>query len=277
MKFKNHLVLISLLLTFFPLSSVAQTETAKHPLLRDKFSASLGAYVFDKDLKLRVGGQDPGENIDFDERLGLDSDDASVSLNFRWRFGEKWSFWGQYFNSDDSARLVLEEDIQWEDVILKEGSNVGAGVELSVARLFFGRNFSVGPNHEFGLGAGVHWLEVGAFVDGELFVNDESLGFDRRSVSADLPLPNIGGWYGYAISPRWLLNARVDWFYASIGDYSGGLWNVGLGVHYQPFEHFGFNVAYQFFRLDVDVDKANWRGSADLTYTGPFLALTASW
>ena len=172
---------------------------------------------------------------------------------------------------------MLGEDVNWEDVTFKAGSNVGVGVDLSVARLFFGRTFSSGPRHEFGLGAGLHWLEIGAFLEGEVFINDESRGFDRRSVSADFPLPNLGGWYDYAFSPKWMATARIDGLYVDIGDYKGGLWNSSLGVQYQAFRHVGFLLAYQVIRLDVDVDKSGWRGAVELTYKGPFLAVTANW
>jgi len=62
-----------------------------------------------------------------------------------------------------------------------------------------------------------------------------------------------------------------------IGDYKGGLWNSSLGVQYQAFRHVGFLLAYQVIRLDVDVDKSGWRGAVELTYKGPFLAVTANW
>jgi len=263
--------------TVFTQSLLAQENDSRHPLLTDRFTLGFGGFIQDKSIKLRVDGQFEGPSIDVDERWKLSSDDTSVAGVFRWKFGEKWTLSGQYFNTDDSAQAVLGEDVNWEDVTFKAGSNVGVGVDLSVARLFFGRTFSSGPRHEFGLGAGLHWLEIGAFLEGEVFINDESRGFDRRSVSADFPLPNLGGWYDYAFSPKWMATARIDGLYVDIGDYKGGLWNSSLGVQYQAFRHVGFLLAYQVIRLDVDVDKSGWRGAVELTYKGPFLAVTANW
>jgi len=62
------------------------------------------------------------------------------------------------------------------------------------------------------------------------------------AVQASAPLPNIGGWYRYAFSPKWHLSARLDWLSAS-----------------------------------VDVEKQYWRGAVDLTYQGPFISLTGNW
>jgi hypothetical protein len=255
----------------------AQSGDDRHPMLRDKFTVGLGAFINQKNVKFRVDGSVPGEDIDFDDIWGVDSNDTSFAGVMRWRFGEKWSLWGQFFDTSDGATAVLEEDIHWEDDVLKAGSSVGAGVDLSVARIFFGRIFSAGPRHEFGIGAGFHWLEIGAFVEGEFFVNDESTGFRRDQVDAAAPLPNIGGWYDYAFSPKWIGRARLDWLQVSLGDFSGGLWNSSVGIQYQAFRNVGFGLAYQYFKLDVDVDKSDWNGNADLQYNGPFLSVTANW
>jgi hypothetical protein len=71
--------------------------------------------------------------------------------------------------------------------------------------------------------------------------------------------------------------ARVDWLSASIGDYSGGLWNANAGINWQFSKHFGVGLSYQTFTLDVDVDKSDWHGKAEADQHGPMLSLTASW
>jgi len=272
-----------LLSALFPAQVAAQWDTEGHPMLTDRFLLSAGAFVPKKNLELRVdgnietGGSINTRDIGFDERLGLSSEETTGSGELRWRFGEKWSVSGQYFKTTDSATAELTEDVSWGDYVLREGSNVGAGIGLTVGRVFAGRTFSTGPSHEFGLGFGLHWLELSAFVDGEFFINDESTGFRRESVSADAPLPNVGGWYWYALSPRWLVTTRVDWFGASFGDYSGDLWNANAGITFQAWRHVGFSLSYQYFALDVDVDKSDWRGAANLTYDGPFATINVNW
>ena len=120
-------------------------------------------------------------------------------------------------------------------------------------------------------------MKLSAYIEGEAFINDEASGFERGAVDASAPLPNIGAWYYYSPSARWLFQARVDWLSASIGDYSGGLWNVAAGVNFQFTKHFGLELDYQFFQLNVDVDDSDWNGSAKASTSGPFVALTASW
>jgi hypothetical protein len=258
--------------------ALAQESAAVHPWLEDDFIASLGGFLPSKEFRIRVDGNVPGRDIDFDKDAAVIDDETTAALSFRWKFGEKWSVAGQYYTTRDSRQAILQEDLTWRDNVLHAGSNVGAGADLDLFRVFFGREFFTdAPQHEFGLGAGLHWLQIGAYVEGEMFVNDESRGFRRESVTADLPLPNVGAWYWRSLSPRWLLTGRLDWFGASFGDYSGSLWNAGLGVNFQAWEHLGFGLSWQYFEVDVDVDKSNWHGNVQLIQDGPFLSVNVNW
>ncbi|MCP4044855.1 MAG: hypothetical protein GY732_02555, partial [Gammaproteobacteria bacterium] len=199
------------------------------------------------------------------------------SLDFRWRFGEKWSFWGQYWKVNSEGGNILTEDVEWEDLVFKEGSFANAGVDLTVARMFFGRTMMSGPRYEFGLGAGLHWMEFGAFLEGEVILEDGETGFQRGNVDASFPLPNIGGWYMYSWSSKWVASARVDWLSVSIGDYSGGLWSASAGINFQAFKNVGFGLSYNNFDLNVDVDKNDWHGEVRTRQHGPRLVVTATW
>lgn len=279
MKFELHLVVLLAVIAamLFPTGIHAQDTDEYHPWLSDRFNVALGAFARQQGFKIRADGSDPEEEIDFDESLGVDDDDVSASLTFRWNFGEKWSVWGQAWDVNASGGQELTEDIEFEDLVFKQGSFVKAGVENTVVRLFFGRKFSSGPKHEFGLGAGLHYLEISAFIEGRAYVNDVEIGLAKGDVDADGPLPNIGGWFYYSPSKRWLLEARLDWLEASVGDYSGGIWNSSVGVNFQAFKNVGFGLNYQYFSLDVDVDKDDWHGGAEVLYRGPFLSMTANW
>jgi opacity protein-like surface antigen len=76
-------------------------------------------------------------------------------------------------------------------------------------------------------------------------------------VEADLPLPNIVAWYWYSPSTRWLITSRLDWFSASIDDYSGGLWNAGIGAQFQISDNIGLGAEFSYFAIDGDVDKSD--------------------
>jgi hypothetical protein len=263
--------------SFVPGTASAQTANDYHPFLSDRFNIGLGIYYPKKRFKVRVDGSAPEEEIDFDEALKLGDQDATGSLSFRWRFGMKWSFWGQYWNTSDKGGAVLEEDLEWEDLVFKAGTFVSGGIDISIARALFGRKFIHSLKHEFGLGAGFHWMSLDTFIEGQVTTNFVGTEFARKKVSAEFPLPNIGGWYMYSWNPKWIVQVRMDWLSASVGDYSGGLWNAQAGIHWQTFKNIGIGLYYNAFILDVDVDKDDWHGKAEAKQHGPWLAVTASW
>jgi hypothetical protein len=278
MKIKAGLTLALLALAASPSALLAQDQKG-HPLLTSDFLVSSGVFFPRKEFKLAVNGSvvGPDEPIDFGDAIGFSEDDSTFAADFTWHFGEKWSVAGQYWQTSDSTTAMLEEDVHWQDVVFKQGTFVGGNAGLKVARLFLGRSFSKSEVHEFGLGLGLHWLEVEAGLEGQILTSIGDSEFYRGSVSADAPLPNIGGWYTYAFSPRWAVYTRLDWLSASIGDYSGGLWNLGAGVNWAFSKHVGVTAAYNYFNLDIDVEQNDWNGSLNLSQNGPFLSLTANW
>ena len=162
-----------------PVQVSAQESAETHAWLKDRFHISVGAFSRRQAFKLGADGSFPEDEIDFDKVLGVDDDDVSASLTFRWNFGEKWSLWGQAWRVNAKGGALLTEPVEWENLVFQEGSFVNAGVENSVIRAFFGRKISYGPRHEFGLGLGFHWLELSAFIEGEALINDIPSGFQQ--------------------------------------------------------------------------------------------------
>lgn len=277
MKPVNRLFLIAVFAVLFSSPLAAQSAEDYHPYLSNKFNLEAGLFWPAIKYTIRVDGTVPEEEIDFDKALKLGDYQATGSLDFRWRFGEKWSLFGQYWDTSISGGAELGEDIEWEDLVFKEGTSARAGIDAKVARVFFGRTFSTSPQHEFGLGIGLHWMELGTFLEGEIIINDDTTGFQRAEVSAEFPMPNIGGWYMYSWSPKWIFQSRVDWLSASIGDYSGSLWDAQAGVNFQAFKNIGFGLYYKAYLINFDVDRTSWNGKVKMRQHGPLLAVTATW
>jgi hypothetical protein len=274
---RNHLVMTAKLIFLSLVSLIATAALADdevHPFISSKYTIQLGAFLPSKDFKLSVDGSVSGidREFDFEKATGLRADDEVFMLEFKWRFGEKWSARLQYYETDQSRKAVLDEDVLWRNQIIAAGSSVTAGANFSLTRVFFGRSFDSRANVDTGIGFGLHWLEIGAFIKPDInTLNPVS----AAKVSA--PLPNIGAWYYYSPSPKWFIGGRLDWLEASIDKYDGGIVNISAGVNYQMFSNVGIGLKYQFFRLNVDVDEDKWRGRAELDFEGPYLYLSANW
>ena len=279
MKTTSKTLGMAMLLLLLPSALVAQMPREEHPWLVTSWHLDVGFAGAGQDTRITVDAGKGLDNppIDLERDLRLGGNEGSPAFNGRWRFGDKWSVFAQRFGVSRSDETTLERDIQWNEETFRVGATVGAGFEYDITRLFFGRTFHAGSRHEFGGGLGLHWMEFRGYIRGEAFVDDESQGVVKRSANASAPLPNLGLWYIYALSPQWAIRARLDGLSASVGDYSGILLNTAFELGYQPWEHVGFSLQYNFFRLNVDVDDKDWRGDVDARWAGPYLGLSFTW
>jgi hypothetical protein len=199
--------------------SLADEHAGAHPFLSDQFNIQLGVFSPRRDIVVQVNGSIGLENrgLDFGGELGVGRNQDIFAGEFIWHFGQKWSLRTQYFAASASASSVLANDIEWRDIVIQAGSSVSAGTSFSLSRMFFGRSFDNNPRYGYGLGLGLHRLESKAFLKRNIIV---SFG-EPSAVSASGPLPNIGGWFYYSPSSKWLVGGRLDWFDASFGNYAG--------------------------------------------------------
>jgi hypothetical protein len=246
-----------------------------HPFLASKYSLQVGVFSPSMNTTFSVNGSLGGQNtsIDFEQQLDLGETDDILAVEFNWRYGAKWSLRMQHFEGGRRHRAVLADDIQWGDITIQAGSSVSAGADLKMTRVFFGRSFDSKLRHDYGIGMGLHWLSTEAFIARDIIVSFA----ESRAVSASAPLPNIGTWYYYSPAEKWYVGGRLDWFSASVGDYSGRIINVAAGVNYQMFKHVGVGAKYQVFELSAEVRKSNWRGRVAVRYEGLYLYLSGNW
>jgi len=278
MKFKN--ICIS---AFFLVSVTAGVASAQesgssgkyHPFLSDNFNIGLGVYR--PSLKREIGadpniGGSSGESIEA-------SDSQSIGLlNFRWRFTKNWSFQGTYWNTDSEAEHFLANTFEFDGEVFEAGLFVSSGVDLSITRLFWGRSFFRRPSTDWGVGLGLHVLDIEVNLAGEVqILPPGSTEFRSENSSASAPLPNLGIWYMYSWSPKWVVTTRLDWLDVSYEEFSGNMYDLSVGVNYQMSDHFGIGLAVNAFKLDVGVDSTDWTGDLVLEQIGPRLNLTWSW
>jgi hypothetical protein len=255
-----------------------ETDTV-HPFLSNTYFIDIGAFFPDRVLNLSVDGS-RGEDRDLiliSEEVNFNESDTTLALEFGWHFGEKWRLVGQYFDSSGSDSWTLGEDVEWGDDVFLSGTNATISNNFTLVRTFIGRNFSANEKHDFGVGVGIHWLDIGAQLEGTIIVNGEEVASGKRSVHVSSPLPNAGIWYTYSISNRWAIKGRVDWLSANIDPYDGTLTNVGLGVNFQATRNFGIGLSYNDFDLDVVVDDSGWDGQVVMSYEGLYAYLSFYW
>lgn len=257
----------------------ASAQDNIHPSLGSKYWITFGGYYPDHSVSLSVEGvnQIVNQEIDFEGAVGLSDRTPLLTAEFGWQFGEKWSVTAQYFETERSRNFVLDEEIEWDDVIFEVSADVTAGTDASVTRIFFSRKMFAPGQHDLRIGAGIHRMTISAFIQGTATLNDQSTEFRTEDVSAAAPLPNLGAWYRYSPSDRWVFTLRADWFSASFGDISGELIDLLAGVSCRIFNNVGIGVNYQRLSLNGRVDTDNWSGELDVVYSGPQIVISGFW
>jgi hypothetical protein len=267
--------------TILLVQTIAPSAMAQdvHPSMNSTYWANVGAFFAYRDFDISIEGaaNDAARRVDFESALGFDDRPDLLMAEFGWRFADRWELALQHFQSERNARYELQESIELDGVAYDVGADISAASRITITRLFFARRFWGDGPHDVRLGAGVHWLEAGASVSGIATLDDMSTEFRTSAASASLPIPNLGAWYRYSPSQKWLLSTRADWLSASLGKYSGSIWNIAADAKYSLNENFGIGLAYQHFSLDGRIKDSGWRGEIGTKYSGFRLYFSAFW
>ncbi len=268
-------LLLFLLLT--PLFVLGQKDSIheSNSFLTDRFLIKAGVFVPSRNVAVGADGSTPNEEIDFDETFGFTDNESTFFVQFDWKFSRnrKWVLSGEFFSVNNGNSATLPRDVKFQDVIFEEGSTVRAGVEFDLYRLFVSYTIVQQPKHLFGVGLGSHLFNVAAFIEGDVKTSEGDLEFEKKRVSALVPLPNVGAYYYFGPHPRWSLGARVDWFGITVEEYSGGLWNIAPMVNFQIVRNFGIGLDYRFFFINANVSKETWTGGFQMDFSGPLITL----
>jgi len=256
------------------------TIEKKHPLLVDKFSFTVGAYSSFKTIGVGANGSSNNDIIDFDEKVDFNNNETTPFFLFNWRFAKKWSLTAEYFGVKNAITTNFEDDFEWNGYDFVAGLNINAGFDLEMYRVMIGRTISKGLKHELGLGLGVHVLDIQTYIEGQAYIIGEGTEIDATGVKSIIdvvaPLPNVGVWYLYAPSHKWIFNTRLDWFGIKVGDYTGTMWNFAAGANYQFHKNIGVGLKYRYFDFTATVDNEKWDGKLTMIFHGPLLTLNAN-
>jgi hypothetical protein len=244
-----------------------------HPFLSSPFQIGLG--VFSTTSETEIGGEI--SDTDLQDSVHTSDDQSTAMLDLRWRYTENWSFEANYWESNSDRRETLNQDFTFDGETYEAGTFLEAGLDSSVARLFWGRSFNRTARTDWGVGLGLHWLDLDVYVKGKVVGSAPSDGEVRASASAGAPLPNFGIWYMHSWSPKWVVITRLDWLDITFDEFSGRMIDASVGVNYQMSDHFGVGLAFNTFDIDLDVDGDNWKGGIETRQYGPRLNLTWNW
>jgi outer membrane scaffolding protein for murein synthesis (MipA/OmpV family) len=84
-----------------------------------------------------------------------------------------------------------------------------------------------------------------------------------------IPLPTLGLYASYALTPTWMLSGRVDYFDLQVGSYDGRLLDFDVNVAYHFTRNFALGLGYRYDSYKLEVTKSDFRGKFDYKFRGP--------
>lgn len=250
--------------------ALAQETWTVNPGLQDGFTLEVGAYAPEVKTNARLDSATLGRgtSISFEDDLGLDDRKIQASVLGRLRLGDRWRVEGEYFALNRSGTRAINRTINFGGNVYPIGIVVNSEFDSDIYRLSAGYSFIKNTQAELGVALGLHVTDFTMSLEGA--------NVSKRTGDALAPLPTIGIYGSYALTPRWLLSGRADFFSFSYNDYDGSLVNFVAGVDYRFTRNFGIGLGYRYVDYDLDVTKSSLSGNIQYEFTGPVLYLVGS-
>lgn len=177
-----------------------------------------------------------GAAIDGEDALGLDEQVSTFVLAVKYRFNRRHSLGLNVTALDRSASRVLDEEIEWGDYVYRAKGEVETELDTRVFKLVYRYDFSDMDRLNAGFLAGLSTFDLGARLSGEARLEsdtgDEWIEGVVEGASFVAPLPVVGFFLDYAVSPRWVIRFSADVVDLSISTHSGRVLEADFSFEY---------------------------------------------
>lgn len=255
--------------------AVALAEDAPN-FLDDRFHLMLGSYIVNTDTEMQLDGNaGTGTVVNWEETFG-GGDTTRFRIDGQWRFADRHKARFMVFNSSRSESATLNEDIDFGGETFPVSAKVDAEFQFDIYELAYEYAFLRRDSYEVAASFGVHYTTLSAELKAKASSSNGTISVDRKEdASVDLPLPVFGLRGTWGLPHNFWLDAGAQYFALSIDEYDGSVQDYRVGLIWQPKKWLGIGLGYNVFRVDVDVDRNNFKGSLDWQYDGPILSYSA--
>jgi hypothetical protein len=261
------------------LGSPAAIADEAPSLLTDSFQVALGTFIITSEPSVQLKGDTgSGDTVDFDEALG-GGDSQRIRFDSFWRFGDSRRHKLKLIAFDMSRQnsTTFDEEIEWGGDVYPVDARIDAEFSFTVIEAAYEYAFVKRDRYELDGSVGLHYTSMDSSLKAKAEFSGGTLTEDiSNSASADLPLPAFGLRGIWDLTHNFWLDATAQYFALSIDEFDGSLQDYRVMVTWQPKKWLGVGLGYNHFKVDVDVDKSDFNGSLDWTYSGPMIFYSAS-
>jgi len=258
-------LLLALSIVILPLSALAADNTV-YNLPWEKFNVQAGAFFAGLDDKVQVGAESAGVVIDVEKALGMKAHNTVFRLAGSYRIGEQRRHRVdlEYFYFNRSSSKTLGKDIIVDNVTFS--GTVDATFNFQILKAAYSYSFFQDDRMDLAASIGLFTMPV------KFEINSTGLG-RSKDLKFTAPLPVLGLRYDIAITPRWFLRTKVEFFYLEYQNFSGGLMDTNIALDYNPWKNFGIGLGLENFRIRVsaqgsDYPNIDFNGDVSMRFIG---------
>jgi hypothetical protein len=249
------------------------------PFLDDRYSIWLGGFFPKVDSHIRLDSSSgvPGNEIDFEDTLGLEDSKTVAFGGFRWRVSPRNLVEFELIQLNRSGLVEgITKPVNIGDHEVRVGGRIESEFDVTIGRLTYGYTVLNTETSELALKAGLHLTKMhtllrlsgAVFKDGVPVATSTAVD-EGEDVAA--PLPHLGVSYGYAFNSKFGFRAQGLAFAVKISGYEGTLLDMGLDVQYRPWQRFGVGAGFRYFRITVDDTRDSTLARFQFEYFGPVI------
>lgn len=257
-------------------SMLCAEETTPQEKTENKLMVRGGwAYVFGATAKVAVGGPvlGVGTTVDFTNTLGGDTSTDAFRVDGLYRFNDRHAVGFSWYRVGLSGEKSLNQDILINDQTIGAGASTQTGLSFNTYRLLYNYSFYRNDKVELGLSPGLYVMKTNFNFAGQGSINGTTGSGTVINEQITLPLPSIGFLANYNITPKLQAQTRFDFFYLSIGQYTGSMFEFYAGLEYRLHQHFAMGAAYD--RLTAGLNGSGNQGfSVDFGYNLAYVYAT---
>ena len=223
----------------------------------DIFLISAGTFLmdFNTDASLDSEALGAGTDIDFEDDLGLTSNQNRARLDGYWRFARKHRLDFAFYYYNRTADRSIDRQIEWGDVIYDVGAEIHSEVKFQFFKLNYKYSFVRTQKLEFAFSAGLSTIRTETELAGQGTVSggvEES--FQKKANSLLVPIPVLGLYGEWRMVRNLYLRGGVEYLAVNVAGWEGSVKDLRASLDWYPFKHFGFGVGYNIFRVDGTKD-----------------------
>lgn len=251
--------------------SVSQAQEAEpYPNMYRTFELSLGAAAYDNfDTTMQIDSDvGVGAILDLEDLLGLEENQTVFRGDAFYRFSPRHRINLSYYDIGRSGNKTLADDITIGNATFPAGSTVESQLDTTILKLSYQYNFVTDLRTAIGASIGFHTMEI----DSEFKTSSGSI---QESFNATAPLPVIGLFAEYALSPSWKLLGSTEFFQIELGEFGGFLADNRLSIENNLFKNVGWGIGFNTFTLDASMEESDLTAEIEYAFQGLMIYLRA--